>query len=81
MVTEYGNAVVAQLVEHVIGNDEVGSSILPNGSCREMLSPALLRGVAGLKDFSLSNEYNEMRSKSTWLCSSLVCPTAPCFVL
>ena len=25
-------AVVAQLVEHVIGNDEVGSSILPNGS-------------------------------------------------
>ena len=27
-------AVVAQLVEHVIGNDEVSSSILLNGSSR-----------------------------------------------
>lgn len=30
--SEFYFAVVAQSVEHVIGNDEVGSSILPNGS-------------------------------------------------
>ena len=28
----FSNAIVAQLVEHVIGNDEVTSSILVNGS-------------------------------------------------
>ncbi len=30
--TSKNSAVVAQLVEHVIGNDEVSSSILLNGS-------------------------------------------------